>query len=70
MKARSFFYVCAGVLMIVVAYTIGATKAHTQAGSTTAEIGHRNTIDSQSSPERRWMLGDSQCPALIGLLVR
>jgi hypothetical protein len=31
MRARSFFYTCAGVLLLVVAYSVGANRAHSQA---------------------------------------
>jgi hypothetical protein len=35
--ARKFFYVCAGVLMLVVAYQFGVTAAHGQAGGTVTD---------------------------------
>ena len=30
MRARQFFYVCAGVLLLVVAYSVGASRAQSQ----------------------------------------
>jgi hypothetical protein len=31
MRAKQFFYVCAGILLLVVAFTVGARSAHSQA---------------------------------------
>jgi hypothetical protein len=35
MRAKRFFYVCAGLLLLVVAYSIGAHRADAQSGSST-----------------------------------
>jgi hypothetical protein len=33
MRARQFFYLAAGILMLVVAYSVGANRAHSQAST-------------------------------------
>lgn len=38
MNAKRFFYVCAGLLLLVVAYTLGASKAQSQ-GTTNKVVG-------------------------------
>ena len=35
MRARQFFYVCAGILLLVVAYSVGASRAQSQATAAT-----------------------------------
>jgi len=38
MDARRFFYVCAGILLLVIAYSIGTSKADAQGGGQFAGI--------------------------------
>lgn len=42
MRAKSFFYVCAGILMLAVAYQLGATRAQAQLGGDFSGILMKN----------------------------
>lgn len=43
-RARTFFYVCAGLVCLVVAYQVGASRAAAQAGATIEAAGFNTDV--------------------------